>query len=108
MRDKYFELGIKYLHWLYRARSFVSHAKRFSKVSEDLRTLQKQQVLKDTPQGCNSITDPEEDEEEENEADPEGEYANEEHLTRVLALRPLMEKRWNSWYYMIERYGDIL
>ena len=28
---------MKYLHWLYRARSFVSHAKRSSKASEDLR-----------------------------------------------------------------------
>ena len=52
------ELGIKYLHWLYRARSFVFHAKRSSKASEELRTLQKQKVLKDTPQGSNPITDP--------------------------------------------------
>lgn len=108
MREKYLELGIRYLHWLYRARSFVSHAKRSSKASEELRTLQKQQVLKDTPQGSNPITDPEEDEEEENEGDPEGGYANEERLTRVLALRAPVETRWNSWYYMIERCGDIL
>ena len=108
MREKYLELGIKYLHWLYRARLFVSHAKRSSKASEELWTLQKQQVLKDTPQGSNPITDPEEDEEEENEGDPEGGYANEERLTRVLALRAPVETRWNSWYYMIERYGDIL
>ena len=80
------ELGIKYLHWLYRARLFVSHGKRSSKASEELRTLQKQQVLKDTPQGSNPITDPEEDEEEENEGDPEGGYANEEHLTRSSPL----------------------
>ena len=52
--------------------------------------------------------DPEEDEEEENEGDPEGGYANEERLTRVLAFRAPVETRWNSWYYMIERYGDIL
>lgn len=108
IREKYMELRIKYLQWLYRARSFVSHAKRSSKASEELRTLQKQQVLKDTPQGSNPITDPEEDEEEENEGDPEGGYANEERLTRVLALRAPVETRWNSWYYMIERYGDIL
>ena len=61
-------------------------------------------MLKDTPQGSNPITDPEEDEEEENEGDPEGGYANEERLTRVLALRAPVETRWNSWYYMIERY----
>ena len=76
------ELGIKYLYWLHRVRSFVSHAKRTSKASEELRTLQKQQALKNTPQGSNSITDPDEDEEEENEGDPEGGYANEERLTR--------------------------
>ena len=52
--------------------------------------------------------DPEKDEEEENEGDPEGGYANEERLKRVLALRAPVEMRWNSWYYMIERYGNIL
>ena len=87
------ELRIKYLQWLYRARSFVSHAKRSSKGSEKLQTLQKQQVLKDTPQGNNLITDPVEDEEEENEGDPEGGYTNEELLTRVLTLRPPVETR---------------
>ena len=102
------ELRIKYLQWLYRAISFVSRARRSSKASKELRTLQKQQVLKDTPQGSNPITDPEEDKEEENEGDPEGGYANEERLTRVLALRARVETRWNSWYYMTERYGDIL
>ena len=102
------ELRIKYLQWLYRARLFVSYAKIFSKASEELQTLQKQQVLKDTPQGRNPITDPEEDEEEENEGDSEGGYANEERLTRVLVLRAPVETRWNSWYDMIERYGDIL
>ena len=65
-------------------------------------------MLKDTPQGRNPITEPEEDEEEENVGDPEGGYANEERLTRVLALRAPVEMRWSSWYYMIERYGDIL
>ena len=52
--------------------------------------------------------DPEEDEEEENEGDPEGGYANEERLTRVLPLRAPVETRWNSCYYMIERCGAIL
>ena len=65
-------------------------------------------MLKDTPQGSNPITDPEEDEEEENEGDPDGGYANEEHLTRVLTLRAPVETRWNSLYHMIERYGGIL
>ena len=108
MRENNLELGIEYLHWLHRARSFVSHAKRSSKASEELRTLQKQQVLKDTPQGSNPITDSEEDKDEENEGDSEGGYANEERLTRVFALRTPVEMRWNSWYYMIERYRPIL
>ena len=57
-REKYLELGIRYLHWLYRARSFVSHAKRSSKASEELRTLKRQQVPKNNPQGSKPITDP--------------------------------------------------
>ena len=93
MRENNLEFGIKYLHWLYRARSFVSHAKRSSKASEELRELQKQQMLKDTPQGSNPITDLEDDEEEENEGDLEGGYSNEERLTRVLALRAPVETR---------------
>ena len=40
IREKYMELRIKYLQWLYREKSFVSHAKRSSKASEELRTLQ--------------------------------------------------------------------
>ena len=52
--------------------------------------------------------DPEEDEEEENEGDPEGGYANVERLTRALALRAPVETTWNSWYYMIGMCGDIL
>ena len=65
-------------------------------------------MLKDTPQGSNLITDPEDDEEEENEGDPEGGYANEKHLARLLALRDPVEARRNSWYYMTERCGTIL
>ena len=44
IREKYLKSGIKYLRWLYRARSFVSHAKRSSKAFEELQTLQKQHV----------------------------------------------------------------
>ena len=93
IRKNRLEFRIKYLHYLYSATSFVSHAKRSSKRFEELRTLQKQQVLKDTPQGSNPIMDPEEDEEKENEGDPEGGYTNEERLTRVLALRSPVETR---------------
>ena len=108
MRENKLELGIKYLHWLYRARSFVSYVKRSSKASNELWTLQKRQVLKDTPQGSNPITDPKEDGEEENEGNPKGGYANEERLTRVLTLKASVETRSSSWYYMIERCGAIL
>ena len=44
--EKYWELGIRYRHWLCRPRSFVCHVKRSSKASEELRALQKQQMLK--------------------------------------------------------------
>ena len=101
--------ALKYLQWLWhREKSFIFYVKRSSKASEELRVLQKQQVLKDTPEGSNPITEPEEDEEEENEGDPEAGYAHEERLTRVLALRAPVETRWNSLYFMIERCGAIL
>ena len=61
--------------------------------------MQKQHVLKDTVQNSNTITDPEEDQEERNEGDAEGGYANKEHLTMVLPLKALEEARWNSMYY---------
>ena len=60
--------------------------------------MQKQQVLKDTLQNSNTITDPEEDQEERNEGDAGGGYANREHLTMVLPLKALEETRWNSMY----------
>ena len=51
--------------------------------------MRKQQVLKDTLQNSSTITDPEEDQEERNEGDAEGGYANKEHLTIVLPLKAL-------------------
>ena len=56
-------------------------------------------MLKDTPQNSNTITDPQEDQEERKEGNAEGGYANKEHLTRVLPLRALEETRWNSLYH---------
>ena len=44
------------------------------------------------------VTDPEEDQEERNEGDAEGGYANKEHLTMVLPVKGLEETRWNSMY----------
>ena len=71
---------------------------------EELHNLQKQQVLKETPGGTSPITNPEVDESEENEGEEEAGYSNEDgQLTRVLALRVLVDTRWNSLYYMIER-----
>ena len=60
--------------------------------------MQKQHVLKGTLQNSSTITDPEEDQEERNEGDVESGYANKEHLTMVLRLKALEEKRWNSMY----------
>ena len=60
--------------------------------------MQKQHVLKGTLQNSSTIADPEEDQEERNEGDAEGGYANKEHLTMVLPLKALEEKRWNSMY----------
>ena len=62
------------------------------------RPLQKQQFLKDTLQKNTTIIDPEEDQEERNEGDAEGGYANKEYRIRILPLRALEETRWNSLY----------
>ena len=95
MSENDLKFGIRYLQWLlYRVRSFVSRVKR----SYMSRPLQKQQVLKDTLQNNSTITDPEEDQEERNEGDAEGGYANKQHLTMVFPLKDLEEKRWNSMY----------
>ena len=53
------------------------------------------------------ITDPEENEDEDNEGDPNCGCANEEHLTRVLALRALEETRRNSLYYFTIVHCDF-
>ena len=72
--------------------------------TEELRSLQKKQVLKDIPQGDHPITEPEVDESDENEGEAEGDYVQEEDLlTRVLALRATVDTRWDSLYFMIER-----
>ena len=72
--------------------------------TEEFHNLQKQQVLKDTPKGTPPITNPKVDESEENKGEEEADYSNEDgQLTRVLALRVLVDTRWNSLYYMIKR-----
>ena len=61
-------------------------------------------MRKDTPRGTSPITNPEVDESEETKDEEEAGYFNEDgQLTRVLALRVLVDTRWNSLYYMIER-----
>ena len=61
-------------------------------------------MLKDISGGTSPITNPEVDESEENEGEEEADYSNENgQLTRVLALRVLVDTRWNSLYYIIER-----
>ena len=78
--------------------------RKSTRATEELRHLQKQQVLKDTPLGDSPITNPELDESDENEGEEAGGYVQEDdQLTRVLALRAPVDTRWNSLYFMIER-----
>ena len=79
--------------------------RKSTRANEELRSLQKQQVLKDTPPtGGSPITNPELDESDENEGEEGGGYVQEDDwLTRVLALRAPVDTRWNSLYFMIER-----
>ena len=99
MTEDDLKFGIIYRQWLlYRARSFVSRVKRSYKASEEARPLRKQHVLKSTLQNSSMITDPEENQEERNEGDAEGGYANKEHLTMVLPLKALEETRYNGFH----------
>ena len=82
----------------------MAYVRKSSRATQELRELQKQQVLKDTPTGDDPITNPEVDEDDENEGEAEGGYSeSSERLKRVLALRSPVDTRWNSLYYMIER-----
>ena len=73
MRQKNLKFGIIYLHCLfYRAASFVPNIKRSPKASKNYWALQKQKVFKRILKSSNAITNPEEDEKQENECDPEG------------------------------------
>ena len=74
------------------------------RATEELRHLQKQQVLKDHPPRDSPITNPELDESDKNEGEEGGGYVQgDDRLTRVLALRAPVDTRWNSLYFMIER-----
>ena len=87
-----------------RAKAFVAHVRKSTRATEELCHLQKQQVLKDTPQGDSPITNPELDESDENEGEEGGGYVQgDDRFTRVLALRAPVDTRWNSLYFMIER-----
>ena len=78
--------------------------RKSTRATEELRYLQKQQMLKDTPPGDSLITNPELDESDKNEGEEGGGYIQEDdRLTRVLALRAPVDTRWNSLYFMIER-----
>ena len=78
--------------------------RKSTRAIEELRHLQQQQVLKDTPPGDSPITIPELDESDENEGEEGGGYVQEDdRLTRVLALRVPVDTRWNSLYFMIKR-----
>ena len=78
--------------------------RKSTRATEELRHLQKRQVLKDTPPGDSPIMNPELDESDENEGEEGGGYVQgDDRLTRVLALRAPVDTRWNSLYFMIER-----
>ena len=78
--------------------------RKCTRATEELRHLQKQQVLKDNPPGDSPITNPELDESDENKGEEGGGYVQgDDRLTRVLALKALVDTRWNSLYFMIER-----
>ena len=78
--------------------------RKSTRATEELRHLQKQQVLKDTPPGDSTITNPELDESDENKGEEgEGYVQDDDRLIRVLALRAPVDTRWNSLYFMIER-----
>ena len=68
--------------------------RKFTRATEEVSNMQKQQVLKDTRGGTSPITNPEDDESEENEGEEEAGYSNEDsQLTRVLALRIPVDTR---------------
>ena len=78
--------------------------RKSTRATEELRHLQTQQVLKNTPPRDSPITNPELDESDENEGEEGGGYVQEDdRLTRVLALRAPVDTRWNSLYFMIKR-----
>ena len=82
----------------------MAYVRKSSRATQELRNLQKQQVLKDTPEGDSPITDPKVDETEENEGEAvAGCSDGDERLKRILALRAPVDTRWNSLYFMIER-----
>ena len=87
-----------------RTKAFVAHVRKSTHAIKELRSLQKQQVRKDTPQGEPLITDPKVDESDENKGEAEGGHVQEEdRLTSVLALRAPLDTRWNSLCFMIKR-----
>ena len=69
-----------------RAKAFVAHVRKSTRAIKELYNLQKQQMLKDNPQGDSPITNREVDESDENEGEEEGGCVQEDGwLTRVLA-----------------------
>ena len=67
-------------------------------------TFRSSKCLRTLPKVIPHITNPQVDESDENDGEEEGRYVNEDgRLTKVLVLRVLVDTRWNSLYYMIER-----
>ena len=62
---------------------FVAHLRKPAHATQELRNLQKQQVLKDTPKRDSTIIDSKVDENEENKSEAEGGYPqHDSRLTR--------------------------
>ena len=99
MTEDDLKFGITSLQWLlYRERSFVCGIKRSYKAFEDVQAFAKATRAKKLPSKQQYYHRPRGNQEERNEGDAEGGYANKEHLTMVLPLKALEGTRWNSIY----------
>ena len=80
-----------------RAKAFVDHMRKSTRATKELHNLQKQQVLKDTPQGDLTITNPKLMRGTKTKARKRGGKVQEvDPITRVLALRVSVDIKKNS------------
>ena len=102
---------------LHRAKKFVAHIRSSRKAAEAFRETQRDAIRKRRESrnaggvGAPDLPIEQEAEEEDEEEDPGvTEFATsgglDVELDRVLELRTPVETRWNSTFYMIERYAS--